>query len=180
METLILIDIQNDYFVGGANPLVGSSRACLQAKHVLQHFRNKNQPVIHVKHISVRKGSTFFLKSTTGAEIHEKVTPAPGEQIFIKHYPNAFLETDLEGYLERIKATELVICGMMTHMCVDSSVRAANDLGYDITLIGDACATKDLKWGNKIIPAETVHSSYLAGLSNTFAKVIQARKFLTK
>ena len=178
METLILIDIQNDYFEDGANELVGSNLASLNAKQVLQYFRTNKLPVIHVKHISIGRNSTYFLEGTPGADFHQNVEPIDGEQIFIKHFPNAFRETFLEEYLNRINATDLVICGMMTHMCIDSSVRAARDFGYTITLIGDACATMDLTWGIKLIPANIVQSVYLSALRSNFSPVIETKQFL--
>lgn len=67
---------------------------------------------------------------------------------------------------------ELVVCGMMTHMCIDTTVRAARDYPFPVTLLYDACATKELDIMGKTIPAETVHNAYMAGLNGTFARVL--------
>jgi nicotinamidase-related amidase len=176
MKALILIDIQYDYFTGGANQLVDSDKASIQAKNVLQYFRKLRKPVIHIQHISKSKTASFFIEGTRGCEIHESIAPVEGEKLILKHFPNAFRETNLHEYLSSIEVTELIICGMMTHICVDSSVRAAKDLGYTVQLVGNACATKDLKWNNQIITAESVHSSFLSALNGTFATVIQAEE----
>jgi nicotinamidase-related amidase len=95
MKALILIDIQNDYFENGANPLVGSDIACLQAMKILQYFRKENSSIFHVKHISIRTGSTFFLNGSKGAEFHKNVMPLEGENVITKNFPNAFKETSL-------------------------------------------------------------------------------------
>ena len=64
---------------------------------------------------------------------------------------------------------KLIVCGMMTHMCVDTTVRAAMDYGYEVTLVADACATKDIEINGEVIPAETVQKTYIASLAGIFA-----------
>ena len=142
MKALLIIDIQNDYFPGGANPLKGTKEALANAIKLLTWFRKNNMFVIHVQHTS--KTSSFFIEGTTGADIHEELQPINGEVHLIKHYPSAFRETRLKQVLDDAGIKRLVICGMMTHMCIDTTVRAANDLGFSVELIQDACATKDL------------------------------------
>lgn len=67
---------------------------------------------------------------------------------------------------------------MMTHMCIDATTRAAKDLGFNITLIGDACATKDLEIHGERVAARDVHNSFLAALNNTYANVIATEQYL--
>lgn len=173
-RALLLIDIQNDYFPGGAMELVGSPAAAERARVLLDAFRAARLPVIHVQHVSVRPGATFFLPDTPGVEIHERVAPAAGETVIRKHYPNGFRETGLLEHLRREQISELVIGGMMTHMCVDSTTRAAADLGFKCTLAGDACATRALTLEGTTVPAESVHKAFLAALNGLFAKVTSA------
>lgn len=66
----------------------------------------------------------------------------------------------------------------MTHMCVDATTRAAKDLGYTCTLIGDACATRDLEIKGEKIQAKEVQNSFLAALSYYYAYVQTANQFL--
>ncbi len=174
---LLLIDIQNDYFAGGLNPLVKSEEAVKKAQLVLNIFRIKGLPVFHIQHISVRSGSSFFLPGTTGAEIHPLLTPLSSETLIIKHYPNSFRETLLLAELQEKSITSLVICGMMTHMCVDATARAARDFGFNCTVIDDACATKELQFKSKIINAESVHYSFLAALRGFYADITTAKEF---
>lgn len=175
---LLIIDIQNDYFEGGANPLSGSFEASLRTKEVLQYFRTSSHPVVHIQHIANRESATFFVPNTFGVEIQENVKPIDGEKVIIKHYPNSFRETELNDYLESLGVKNVVVCGMMTHMCVDATVRAAKDLGYNITLIADACATKDLIFDNENASAKDVQTSFLGALSYYYAEVIPASKYL--
>jgi nicotinamidase-related amidase len=170
-KALVLIDLQNDYFPGGRMQLVGADAAVSRAAVLLAGFRGQSLPVVHIQHIATRPGATFFLPGTEGSEIHPEVKPLPGERIIVKHYPSAFRETELLACLRGLGATELVVAGMMTHMCVDTTVRAAADLGLQCTLAHDACATKDLSFGERTVPAADVQVSYLAALSGSFATV---------
>jgi nicotinamidase-related amidase len=170
-QALLIIDIQNDYFPGGAMELVGSPAAGVQAGKLLQAFRQKGRAVIHIQHLSTRPGATFFLPDTPGAQIHQSVAPDAGETVFQKNFPNSFRETPLLEHLRKNQITQLVIAGMMTQMCVDSSTRAAADLGFQCVLAHDACATKAMTFGGKTIPAESVQTAFLASLNGLFAKV---------
>jgi nicotinamidase-related amidase len=176
--SLLIIDIQNDYFTNGTNPLVGSFEASIKAKQLLNKFRNDNKLVVHIQHIATRPTTTFFLPNTVGAEIHENVKPLENEKVIIKHYPNSFRETELLEFLKINNITDLVICGMMTHMCIDATTRAAKDLGFNCTLIADACATKDLEINNEKVAAKDVHNSFMAALSYFYTSVLTLEQFL--
>lgn len=171
---LLLIDIQNDYFPGGAMELVGAELAAAQAARLLHHFRERSLPVFHVQHVMTRPGATFFLPDTPGVEIHQTVKPAAGESIIVKHFPNSFRETELLASLQAASITDLVVAGMMTHMCVDTTVRAASDLGFKCSLAADACATRDLAYDGETVKAHSVQLAYLAGLNGLFATVKSA------
>jgi nicotinamidase-related amidase len=173
---LLIIDIQNDYFPGGAMELEGADAAGSKAAAVITRFRKDGKPVIHVRHLSVRPGSTFFLPGTRGAEIHAAVQPAAGEAVIEKNFPNSFRNTDLQAKLEGLGVKNLVVAGMMTHMCVDATVRHAADLGYRITLLGDACATRQQSYGGEKVPARQVHAAFLAALNGFYAKVVQTHE----
>ena len=175
---LLLIDIQNDYFDNGAMPLVDSESASLNAKQILDKFRAGNSLVIHIQHIASRQDATFFLPDTTGCGIHDNVKPIGPEKIIVKHYPNSFRETALLDYLKNRDITDLVICGMMTHMCVDATVRAAKDFGFNCTLIGDACATKNLEINGRLIQSIEVHNGFLAALNYFYSTVKTTEQFL--
>jgi nicotinamidase-related amidase len=170
-QALLIIDIQNDYFPGGAMELVGSPAAGAKAGMLLQAFRQKQLPLVHIQHVSTRPGATFFLPNTRGVEIHESVAPQAGETVLQKNFPNSFRGTPLLEHLRKLQITQLVVAGMMTQMCVDSTTRAAADLGFQCLLAHDACATKSLSFGGATVPAENVQAAFLAALNGLFAKV---------
>ena len=175
---LVLVDIQNDYFPGGKMELEGSLEASREAQRLLTHFRQARLPIVHIQHIAIRPGATFFLPDTDGANIHANVLPLENEVVFQKHYPNSFRDTPLLSHLQSKQINRLVISGMMTHMCVDAAARAAYDFGFDCLIAQDACATRTLTFGGDKIPADFVHRSFLASLNGTYGKVLKATEIL--
>jgi len=177
-KALLIIDVQNDYFEGGRSALFNPMNALANVEKVLSVFREKQLKIIFVQHINVREGATFFLPNTEGALIHKNIQPLNNEYIVVKHYPNSFYKTNLAEILEKEEINELVICGMMSHMCIDTTTRACKDFGIKVTLLSDACATKDLIFNEKTIPADTVHNVFMASLNGMFANVIETKKLV--
>lgn len=175
---LIVVDIQKDYFKGGRYELVDPEKAAQQANKILTFFREMGWPVYHVRHINLRADAAFFLPGTEGAEFYKECCPREGEEIITKHRPNSFLDTNLKEKLVEKDVDTLVICGMMTHMCIDTTVRAVGNYGYAVTLIEDACATRDLEWGGMAVPAKQVQNAYMAALNGTFASVVKAEEWI--
>ena len=168
---LVLIDIQKDYFPGGRMELIGSVEAAAAASRLLAAFRKNSWPIYHIQHISARPTATFFLPETEGVEIHPSVLPQTGEPVITKALPNSFRGTDLLERLQADGVDQLLICGMMTSMCVDATVRAAFDLGFTCVVAEDACCTRDLGFKGFIIPAAHVHGAFLAALGMVYAQV---------
>ena len=174
---LLVIEFQNDYFPRGRNPAVNVLEAAQNAYMLLQCFREMNGYHVHIQHISIKPDATFFIRGDSGSDIHDSVAHFEGEPIVYKHYANAFRETNLLEMLKEWRIERLVICGMMTHMCVDATARAAADLGFQVMIAEDACATRDLTFGETTIPAELVHKSFLAAL-RSYGKVMKSEAIL--
>ncbi|MCK1998735.1 cysteine hydrolase [Psychrobacillus psychrodurans] len=178
---LIIVDIQNDYFPKGNMELSNPEKAAANAAKVLEWFRKNNKEnIFHIQHIAADPALGFFISDTVGAEIHETVQPLENESIIIKHFPNSFLKTELESQLKEKGITKVVVVGMMTHMCIDATVRAAVDLGYETTLIEDACATRDLSYEGKVVPADQVHYAFVGALNGMYCAVESTEDFLQK
>jgi len=172
LEALVIIDVQRDYFPGGRMEVVNSEKAAQMAKSLLGTFRKKNKVIVHVQHISTREGSTFFLPGTNGAEIHESVFPLEGEKIITKHFPNSFRDTELEKFLHENGVKKIIFCGMMSHMCIDATVRAAFDNGFNCIVAHNACATRNLQFQGREIDSDQVHGAFMAALGAVYAQVI--------
>jgi nicotinamidase-related amidase len=152
---LLVIDVQNFYFPGGRSELVEPEKAAEKAGEAIRETRKTGNPVIFIQH-----------KSASGMEINDIVKPAAGEKIFVKEEVNSFLGTGLKGYIDSLGIDTLIICGMQTQMCVEAAVRAAHDYGYGVILLHDACATRNLKFGDHEVAAADVHASTLATLKS--------------
>lgn len=163
---LLIIDIQNDYFPGGKMELVGAEAAGQKAGALLQCFREHGGQHIHIQHESRRPGATFFIPGTDGIRIHDLVAHFEEEPIVHKTFPNSFRDTNLLELLRGWQTERVVICGMMTHMCVDATVRAAADLGFQVIIVEDACATRALEHGDVRVPAAQVQAAFLAAFKS--------------
>jgi nicotinamidase-related amidase len=180
ITALLLVEFQDDYFTNGKSPLVHSHEASQHAQLVAGYFREQGFPVIHIPQISTHPNARDLLPCTKGAEIHALLQPRKGEQVIKKHYPNAFKDTHLLNYLHKNHVKDLVICGMMTQLAIDSTVRAARDYGFSCTVLSDACAAKELTFNHRTIQATEVHAAFLAALYPKFAKISSTQDYLQR
>lgn len=177
-RALVLIDIQNDYFPGGKWPLTGIEPAAENAARLLAAARSAGDLVIHVRHEFPTADAPFFTPGSEGAKIHPQVRGVASEPVVLKHHVNSFRETDLKEILDRHGIEELVLCGAMSHMCVDAGVRAASDLGYRCVVVHDACATREQEFAGKIVPAADVHAAFMAALQFGYARLVSTGEYL--
>lgn len=175
---LVLIDMQNDYFPDGKWALEGINAAADNAASLLSAFRHTGRPIIHIRHESTRQGAPFFVPGTEGANIHAALAPQDDEPVIVKHQINAFIDTPLKQTLDARQIRRLIICGAMSHMCIDSTTRAAHDLGYECLVVHDACATKSLRFGDLDVPAAQVHAAFMHALGFAFATVLSREQVL--
>ncbi len=174
---LLVIDIQKDHFPGGKLPLVNPLQTAQNAYMLLQCFRESSGYHVHIQHISKKPDATYFISGARGTDIHDSAAHFEGEPIVYKHEPNAFLNTDLLELLKSWEIERVIITGMMTHLDVDATARAAHDLGFQVIIAEDACATCDLKYGDTTIPAEQVQRTSLAVLKS-YGKVMKSEEIL--
>lgn len=177
---LLIVEVQNDYFPNGRIPLERSLETTAKIDAVLHDYRDKKIPVIHIQHISTHPDATYFLPCTKGAEFHPSTQPAKNETIIKKHYPNSFKDTNLLSHLTKNKINHLVICGMMTHLSIDATVRAAYDLGFTCTVLSDACTARALDFNNTPISEQSVNNAFLAALQTAYATVLGTSEHLQK
>lgn len=166
--TVVLIDYQNEY-VSGPLALPGIEAAVANARRLLAAARAAGARIVHVAHKGAAGG--LFDRSAPRGGFIAGLEPETGEAVVEKTRPNGFSGTDLAARIGRA-GTPVVVAGLMTHNCVSSTVRAALDLGYPITLVGDACATRDLPgFGGGVVAARAVHLATLAALADRHGRV---------
>ncbi len=175
---LIAIDIQNDYFEGGKWPLEGMNEASANAAMLLEVCRSKNIPVIHIRHEMPSDDAPFLTPNSDGSKIHSSVAVIASELTILKHDANSFKNTNLKKELDKLGAERVLFCGAMSNLCIDSSTRAAADLGFSCVVAHDACAASDLEFGDVSVPAKHVHAAFMAALGFAFAKIISSQELI--
>lgn len=167
---LVLVDCQNTYREGVMR-LDGVEPALEEARKLLDRARALGRPVIHIQH-DAGEGSPYDIRSPIG-QIALPVAPQSGEAVVVKHYPNAFVGTDLEAKLRTAGLQQVVLAGFMTHMCINSTARGAFNLGFAPTVVSRATATRPLPLpGGGVMPAEQLQQASLASLADLFAVVV--------
>lgn len=175
-SALILIDCQNTYREG-VMALDGVEAALDEARRLLDLARRLGAPVFHIQH-DAGPGSPYDIRARSGA-IADAVSPAAGEPVIVKHYPNSFVGTDLEAQLRQTGVGSVVLAGFMTHMCVNSTARGAFNLGFAPTVVGGATATRDLPAADGgIVTAQDLQRSSLAMLGDLFAVIVPSPRDL--
>lgn len=177
-QALIVVDIQNDYFPEGKWPLAGAEAASDNAARLIEAFRQAGDKVVHIRHEFTSDEAPFFAPGSEGAQLHSKVLNRADEPVVLKHFVNSFRETELQAILERYGIVELVVAGSMSHMCIDGITRAAADMGYAVTVIHDACASRDLEFNGLVVPAAQVHAAFMSALGFAYASVVSTDQFL--
>ncbi|MBI2518666.1 MAG: cysteine hydrolase [Opitutae bacterium] len=170
-SVVVIIDAQREY-TDGRLPLAGVADALRQTNRLLARARAAGVPIIHIQQLS-KPGRGLFDSDGPFVAFAPEATPRSGETVIAKQLPNAFAGTTLADALQQLGRKKIVVSGYMTHMCVSATVRAGFDLGYEITVIADACATRDLPDGaGGSLPAATVHRVALAELADRFATIV--------
>ena len=165
---LVIIDVQMGMF-DEDEPIHNGEKLLQTLSAVIDKARQAGVPVVYVQH-----NDEEFVKGGPAWPIHPSIAPQAGEVVVQKRTPDSFHETNLRDELEKMGVKKLVIGGLQTEYCVDTTSRRAFTQGYDVTLIEDGHST----WDNKYITAEQViahHNNTLDGWAVTLkpAKDIQ-------
>ncbi|MEM7764147.1 MAG: cysteine hydrolase family protein [Pseudomonadota bacterium] len=169
---LLLVDVQSafddgDYWGPRNNPDAEQQIAVL-----LAFAREQQWPVVHVRHASLTPGSPLQ-QALPGFAFKPEAAPIAGEPVYTKHVNSGFIGTTLEQDLRRDGIEQLVVAGLTTDHCVSTTVRMAANLGFDVRLVADACATHDrTDLQGQACPAAVVHRLHLASLNGEFCEVI--------
>lgn len=167
---LVMIDCQNTYR-RGIMQLEGVEPAILEAQKLLEMARDLKVPVIHIQH-DAGAGSPYDVRAEIGM-ISPEVAPIAGEAVITKHYPNAFIQTELDQQLKALGVHNIVLAGFMTHMCINSTAHGGFNLGYAPTVVASATATRALPASDgSVVPAAAVHAAALAATRDLYAVVV--------
>lgn len=168
-SALVLIDCQNTYRKG-LMQLTNVELAIMEVKKLLSHARAIKVPVLHIQH-DAGPGSPYDTSAEIG-KICDEVAPINGEIIITKNYPNSFIQTTLDAELKKIGRSNIVIAGFMTHMCINSTAHGGFNLGYNVSVVASATATRSLESTNgKVLTAEEVQDAAIASTRDLYASI---------
>ena len=141
MKALIIIDVENEWFMEDSEYYVGEHETELKnMNNLVDVCRVKKYKIIFIRHVDPKDA---FVEGTQGAELVAELHRDKKDLVITKHRVSPFYATPLEKEIKG--ATEVVVCGMLTNMCVRSAVADAYDRDFSITLIEDACIAMDKK-----------------------------------
>lgn len=178
MKALLIIDMQMEMqnrIEGGRDHINPDAPA--RIAELSDMFRQKGLPVIHVRHRDENPDSP--LHSDAAGYLPMPCAEAiENEPIFLKRTSSAFASTHLAIYLHDKGIANVVVTGAVAGFCVNSTVRAGADLGFDMTVVRDAVIGFDLPSAN--LSAHTIFDVTMAHLEADFAKIVEASSVLTE
>ncbi|GAA4179691.1 cysteine hydrolase family protein [Shinella granuli] len=178
-RAIIIVDLQKDYLATGSFALAGIDAAAANAARIIEAGRGRGDRIIHVHHIAREAASPLFAPGTEGIEPIPAVTPREDDTVIVKNHPNSFRGTALDETLRNDGIEDVVVVGAMSDVCIDATARAAADLGYNLTVVHDACATRDKAFGDSLVPAAQVHATIMSALEFGYGKVTTTADFLS-
>ena len=174
---LVLVDLQR-CMSDPARPPRNNPQAETHAARLLEAWRGKRCPVVHVRHLSLDPGSGFW-PGQIGAAFQEAFAPAPGEHVADKHVTDAFAGSGLERLLLLRGIARLVVAGVATNYSVEATVRSASCLGFAVTVASDACFTFDRPdLDGRARTADDIHRASLSNLDGEYATVMTSDRIL--
>lgn len=178
-SALMVIDMQN-FFLNPDSPsfTCGGLAIIPNISHLIQEFRHYNRPVIYTRHvhhphfldagIMAEWWEGMCKEGTPESEIHSDLTPLTEEKVILKHRYSAFYNTDLETILRCLKIEDIVITGIMTNMCCESTTRDAYYRDYRTFFLADATGSI----------SEEMHVGSLLNLAFGFSYVCSTSEIL--
>lgn len=171
---LLVIDVQNEYFAPDGAWVLPEGEAALQRiQGLLAAARDAQIPIFHILHEGLSAHAPVFRPGSRGVEQHPAIEVRPGERRITKHFPSSFAQTPLEAYLRLAGVDTIIISGYMTHLCCDTTARAARERDLAVLFAADATATRDLTLAGATVPHQTVHQTTLAVMTH-FASVLSS------
>lgn len=138
-QGLLVVDVQNVMF-DEQWPVYEGETVVDRIAGLLEQARAAEAPIVFIRHT---EEAGPMVEGSEGWQIHEKLTPRPGETILQKTVPDSFHETGLQSKLQELDVDRLVIVGMQTDYCINATTRRAAELGYRPILASDGHTTID-------------------------------------
>ncbi len=174
---LLVVDMQR-VFLDGSSKVQDAEAVMRRVADLATAFRDRRRPVVYTRHLHADDGSdggnllwwwgSIIRESSEGGQLHPEVMPEEAELVLRKNTYDAFNGTDLQERLDSMGVRDLVICGVMTNLCCETSAREAFCLGYRVKFVADATGTA----------ADSMQIATLINLAYGFAQVVLTEDLL--
>lgn len=179
-RALLVIDVQNEYFPGGALPITHPKDHLANILLAMNEAHKKKVPVVVVQHTFLQPEMPFFQRETPTWRLHSEVADRPRDHFVEKNYPGSFTGTDLESWLRGRDIDTVTVAGYMSHGCCDTTARQAMHLNFNVEFLADATGTLPLKNEAGAVTADEMHRAILVAQQMLFSKVMTTQEWLAK
>ena len=170
-RALIIVDVQESFRQQPAWAAISNPGICEQVGRLVEAARARRDLVVWVLHTEPGSG-TVFDPASGYVRLIDPLVPREGEKMITKTTHNAFTP-DLQQLISALGIGELVICGIRTEQCCETTARVASDLGFDVTFVTDATATSPIE--HRDAPAGRTMAEILADPTTLSADDVVAR-----
>lgn len=171
-KALLIIGLQNSNSNENEFDISKSGLVLQSISNALNYFRKNELPIFHIKDFNSNNQQSFV-------DSISDLVPLMNELVIEKSNFNSFYQTNLHEELSKLEIEHLVICGVMTDLSIDATVRNAKELNYQVTLLSDACVARDLELNGIKFPGVLVNNIYLASLNNSYANIVSTKEYIS-
>ena len=178
-RALIVVDVQNEYFEGGALPITYPHNSFEQIKKAIAVAQEKEILVVYVQHTAIRENATSFVRNSAMWEFHDDIKAITPDLYIEKNHASSFVGTDLNYRLRNLGVDTVCIAGYMTQNYCDATARDASQLGFNVEFFGDATGTLEFKNNAGVVSAEELHRSFLVAQAFGFSRVLTLNEWIS-
>lgn len=177
-RALIVVDVQNEYFEGGALPITYPPKSFEQIKTAIAEAQKAGDFIIFVQHTSLKENAGAFVRGSHMWEFHDEIKAIKSDLIIEKNHASSFVGTDLNYRLRSLGIDTVAIVGYMTQNCCDATARDASQLGFTVEFLSDANGT--LAFSNEAggVSAEELHRAFLVAQAFGFSRVLTLNEWI--
>lgn len=171
-RALIVVDVQNEYFEGGALPISYPPNSFSRIKEAIEEAQKAGILVVFVQHASLKENAGAFVRGSHLWEFHDDIKKLTPDLVIEKNHASSFVGTDLNWRLRTLGIDTVTIVGYMTQNCCDATARDASQLGYNVEFLSDANGTLAFSNNAGEVSAEELHRSFLVAQAFGFSRVL--------
>ena len=177
-RALLVIDVQNEYFAGGAMPVSHPPDSLRAITEAMDGAAENGVPIVVIQHGTENPEAKAFVKGSRGWRLKGEVDVRRRTVVIEKTMPGSFTGTNLEAWMKENSVDTLAITGYMTQLCCDTTARQAVHLGYKVEFLSDATGTLDISNSAGAVKAEELHRAILVSQQARFSKVVTTEEWI--